>query len=121
MALRDKIRERAQPLLEPGEQVQAVFAAQTASQYLMVLGYVPFLLTNKYRCVVATDRRIVVFDAGRWGMGNPKAIIASLPRSVPLGPAAGLWHVVELGGERLRVHKRFHKDIAEADRLRGAA
>ena len=29
MALRDKLVERVQPFLEPGEQVQAVFLAQT--------------------------------------------------------------------------------------------
>jgi hypothetical protein len=117
MAIRDKIRAKALPQLEPGEQVQAAFAAQTASQYLMVLGVVPFLLTNKYRCVVVTDRRIALFDAGRWSMGNPKSLIASFPRATPLGPASGLWHTIDLGGQTLRVHKRFHSDITEADRL----
>jgi hypothetical protein len=121
MAIRDKIREGAAAHLEPGEQVQAVFAAQTASQYLLFAGFIPFLLVNKYRCVVVTDRRIALFDAGRWSMAKPKALITSLPRATPLGPASGLWHALELGGEKLRVHKRFHKDVDEADRMRSAA
>ena len=73
MAIRDKIREGAAAHLEAGEHVQAVFAAQTASQYLLFAGFIPFLLVNKYRCVVVTDRRIALFDAGRWSMAKPKA------------------------------------------------
>ena len=40
-----------------------------------------------------------------------------------IGPARGLWYKSERLGERLYVHKRFHKDIAQADaaRLSGAA
>lgn len=121
MAIRDKIRDKAQPQLQPGEQVQAVFAAQTTSQWLILLGYIIFFIANSYRCVVVTDRRIVVFDSGKLSQASPKTIVAEAPRSTRLGPPSGLWHTVSIGGEDLKVHKRFHKDIEQADAQAGAA
>lgn len=115
MALRDKIAAKAAPQLEPGEQIQQVFAGQTASQWLALAGWIFFLLSNKYRAYVVTDQRIAVFDTGKWGMGNPKTLLGSLPRGTRLGPPSGLWHVVQLGDEKIRIHKRFHKDLAAAD------
>jgi hypothetical protein len=32
-----------------------------------------------------------------------------------LGPGAGLWHRIPAGQENLRVHRRFFKDIENAD------
>jgi hypothetical protein len=114
MAIREKIREKTAGSLRPGEQVQAVFGAQTASQYWMLLAYVVFFAMNKYRCVVVTDQRILVFDSGRWKTADPKEQVFEAPRTTRLGPGKGLWHVITLG-EELRVHKRFHKDLDEAD------
>ena len=54
------------PFLQPGEQVQVVFGAQTASQYLAALGGVLFFLgLNKYRIFAVTPTRILVLDAGK--------------------------------------------------------
>lgn len=121
MAIRDKIQAKAAPQLQPGEQVQAVFAAQTASQWLIVLLGVVFLAMNEYRCVVVTDRRIVVFNSGKLSQANPKEIVYELPRGTIIGPPSGLWHPVEAHGETVRIHKRFHKDVVAADSLAGAA
>lgn len=122
MAVRDKIRETAAPHLEAGEQIEAVLGAQTHSQWLVAAtGVLPFLLINKYRCVVITDRRVAVFDAGKFGISKARELLVSLPRDIPLGAPSGIWHVMELNGERLRVHKRFHKDIASAQRTPRAA
>ena len=115
MALRDKIAEAARPFLEPGEQVQAAFPAQTASSWLVLLGYIPFILTNNYRCVVVTDRRILVLDAGKLSTTKPRSVIRTLPRPTRIGPASGLWYRTANLGEDLRIHKRFHGDIAAAD------
>lgn len=115
MALRDKLISRVQPQLEPGEQIHAVIPGQTGSPWLGALGGLLLAMLNNYRCVVATDRRIAIFDCGKFTMGNPRKLIASLPRGAQLGPATGLWHALELNGEKIRVHKRFHKDIAAAD------
>ncbi|HYI62096.1 MAG TPA: hypothetical protein VEW93_09865 [Acidimicrobiales bacterium] len=121
MAIRDKIRDKAQPQLQPGEQVQAVFPGQTQSQWLILAGYIFFFILNSYRCVVVTDRRIVVFDSGKFAQANPSKILYEAPRTTRLGPPGGLWHKVSFPSEDLRVHKRFHKDIEQADAQAGAA
>ena len=120
MALRDKLRERSQPFLEPGEQIQQIFLAQTASQY-QVLIPILFLLKNRYRVVAVTDRAVVVLEAARMQNSKPTGVLTRLPRSTPLGAPAGMWAVLDLGGEKLRVHKRFHKDIEEAGGIGGLA
>jgi hypothetical protein len=116
MAIRDKLTAAVQPHLQPGEQLQAVFAGQTWSQWLVVVtGFIPFVIFNRYRVVAVTDRRIAVFDAGRWGMTKAKSLVVDLPRGGTLGPGAGIWHVIKAGNEDLRVHRRFFKDLAQAD------
>jgi hypothetical protein len=115
MALRDKIVQKVQPMLEPGEQVQAVIVGQTASQWLAMLGLIPFMLTNRYYVVAATDRRIALFEGGRFTLGSPNKLVASLPRTTVIGPASGLWWRTEVAGTTLRIHRRFHQDVARAD------
>jgi hypothetical protein len=44
-----------------------------------------------------------------------KAALGELPRATRLGPAGGIWHVIEVNGEKLRVHRRFFKDLETAD------
>ena len=103
----------ATPFLPPGEPVQAVFSAQTESQYLLLLGAILFMALNRYRIVVVTSQRIVVIDAGKLTRTKARSVVAQLPRSTPLGPTSGIWHVIEYGdGEKLRVHRRFFKDLA---------
>ncbi|MBN2112955.1 MAG: hypothetical protein JW785_02375 [Acidimicrobiia bacterium] len=121
MAIQDRIAAAAAAFLEPGEMVQTAFVAQTASSWWVLLGFVPFLLLNQYRCVVVTDRRILVLDSGRLTSTKPKAMIRALSRSTRIGPTQGLWYVTTNLGETLRVHKRFHRDIEAADAAAGAA
>jgi len=121
VAIQDRIAAAAAPFLEPGEAVQVAFVAQTASSWWVLLGFVPFLLLNQYRCVVVTDRRILVLDAGRLTSTKPKSVIRALSRSTRIGPAQGLWYVTANLGETLRIHKRFHKDIEAADARAAAA
>lgn len=116
MAIRDKIAANAQPHLQPGEQIQAAFSGQTHSQMLMALMGLPFLIMNEYRTVVATDRRILVFNSGKFSTTKASSVVAELPRGTRLGPASGLWHKMTVGNEQIQVHKRFHKDVEAADR-----
>jgi len=102
--------------LEPGETVDAVFGAQTTSQYLYVLtGGLIFLIINRYRIGVVTQQRILILDAGKMGMRKARGVVAELPRSTQLGPASGIWHIIPANGEDLHVHRRFFKDLATAD------
>ena len=117
MALREKMASSATPYLHPGEPVQNVIGAQTASQWVAVVGGVLFFLgLNRYRMIVVTPARILLLDTGVWGMGTAKGVVAEWPRTTQLGPTSGaLWHVIPVGDTKLRVHRRFFKDIAAAD------
>lgn len=122
MAMRDKMIESSGPYLRPGEPVQAVFAAQTTSQWMYYLaGVLLFMMGNKYRIIVVTPARILVLDAGKHSMLKAHGVVMELPRSTRLGPASGLWHKIPAGQETLRVRQRFFKDIAAADAALPAA
>lgn len=112
--LRHKIVNNSASYLRPGEQVQAVLAGQTITGWWALLTYL-FFFWLRYRAVLVTDQRILVLDTGRWSMTKPKGVVAELPRNVIIGPASGLWWKCLTLGEKLYVHKRFHKDVLAAD------
>ena len=117
MALRDSMRDSAAPYLRPGEPVQVVIGAQTASQWLAALtGFFVFLGFNRYRILAVTPTRILVLDAGKTSMKEARGVVLELPRTTRLGPGTGLWHRIPAGHETLRVHRRFFADIETADR-----
>jgi hypothetical protein len=117
MALRDSMRESAATYLKPGEPVEAIMGAQTASNWLLPLtGFIFFRFINSYRIVAVTSQRIVVLDAGKSSVKKARGVVTELPRSVKLGPGSGAWHVVPAGQEKLRVHRRFFKDMEQADK-----
>ena len=116
MALRVSMRESAAQYLRPGEPIQAVIGAQTASQWLAALGgFLVFLGLNRYRILAVTPARIVVLDAGKTSMKKARGLVTELPRSTRLGPGTGMWHQIPAGTETLRVHRRFFKDLEAAD------
>lgn len=117
-AIRDKVIQHAQPLLEPGEQIQAVIPAQTKSGWLGAIGFIWLIFLNRYRPVVVTDRRIAITDSGRWSMAKPTSIVSSVARNTQIGPPSGLWWKCTSLGDPLYIHKRFHKDVEKADSLR---
>lgn len=69
------------------------------------------LLTNAYRVVVVTDRRILVCSSGRFRVTPVNEVLRELPRATRIVPASGLWYRCE----RLYIAKRFHGDVAQAD------
>jgi hypothetical protein len=116
VALRDSMRESAAQYVQPGEPIQAVIGAQTASQWLAALtGIFVFLGLNRYRILAVTPTRILVLDAGKTSLKKARGVVVELPRSTRLGPATGMWHRIPAGSETLRVHRRFFKDIETAD------
>jgi len=116
VALRDTMLKSATPYLAPGEPVEAIFGAQTASQWLAALGGIfVFLGLNDYRILVVTPARILVLDAGKVSWKKARGVVTELPRSTRLGPASGLWHRIPAGNENLRVHRRFFKELRAAD------
>ena len=122
MAIRDKLRNRAAPLLQPGETIQSVFCAQTVSSYFALISVWIIIFANAYRVVVVTDRRILLCRAGRLMPAKVKGLDQEHPRSARLGEPSGLWWPCDSLGRRLYVHRRFHKDVRAADAvLTGAA
>ncbi|QXC63093.1 hypothetical protein KSP35_10090 [Aquihabitans sp. G128] len=122
MALRDKLAERAQPYLEPGEQVRHVFMGQTGpSPWFAALSSLIVLIAGKYFIFVVTDRAILVLNAGKLVPTKPKGIEARLPRATQLGPVKGIWGETHALGQRVWVNKRFHKDLQAADAELGYA
>jgi hypothetical protein len=117
MAIRDQMAANAAPLLQPGETIQAIFGAQTTSQYLSLISYWIIVIKNSYRVVVVTDRRVLVCRAGRFRTTPVNEVLAELPRSTTIGEPHGLWWRCESLGEKLYVHKRFHNDVRTADEL----
>ncbi len=116
------MRESAAPYLQPNEPVQAVIGAQTASQWLAALtGVFVFLGFNHYRILAVTPARIVVLDAGKSSMKKARGVVMELPRTTRLGPGSGMWHQIPAGQEKLRVHRRFFKDLDTADGIAAAA
>ncbi len=113
--LRGKLRANTEQFLEPGENIQAVFLVQTGpTPYLFLLTYLLAFWT-KYYAMVVTDRRILLLKASIWRQSDVKAVVDTLPRQTRFGPVSGLWGKIEIGDRRYWVHKRFHKDVAQAD------
>ena len=113
--IRDKIIKKAEPHLQPGETAVTAFFAQTKPWWWMLMGYILFIALNRYRTVVVTTQRILVFDSGRWSTTKVGDLVREVPRSVRLGPPSGVWYSTDVLGEPLNIHKRFHKDINLAD------
>lgn len=116
MALRDKLAARVQPYLEPGEQVQQVFMAQTGPHPFTLLLLYVFAFWMRYRIVAVTDRAILVVKASLWRPSFPNELLARVPRQTQIGTKlSGFWGTGQLNGEKLFINKRFHKDVAAAD------
>ncbi|MFE0516150.1 hypothetical protein [Streptomyces sp. NPDC058964] len=64
------------------------------------------------RVLLVTDRSVVLLEYGRFGGVRPARVIARLPQGTRIGPLSGTWARIELAGERLWVHKRWHGDAA---------
>lgn len=89
------ITKRAAPHLEPGEQIQTGFIAQT--------GW--WIFTVPVATFVATDRAILIVN--RDG-------VQRLPRDLRFGEPTGLYHRIELD-RTYKVHRQYHAEIKAAD------
>jgi hypothetical protein len=116
MAVRDVMRASAAQFVEPGETIEQVFGAQTASPMTApLIGSLIALIINRYRIVVVTDRRILVLDAGKWTQRTARAVVSELPRATRLGPTSGLWMKIATPAGKIHVRRYFYKDVNAAD------
>ena len=103
-------------MLDAGENIQEVFPATTMGLLMTaLLDRVLFFMPSTHRVVVVTDRRIAVFRSGKFTQGNPKKLLRSVDRSTKIGPAKGVTYKTNVLGEKMFVHRRFHKDVESAD------
>jgi len=120
---RSDLVERSLPFLPVGSEVRQAFIGQAAPSFAcFIVTYLTGLTMswNKYRCVVVTTDAIHVLDSTKTSGGaRPRAVVGTMSRRTRLGPASGRWAEVDLLGERHWVHKRFHDQIAAADREAG--
>lgn len=115
MPLRDKLATRASHFLEPGEQVHAVFLAQSGpSPYWSLLSAWITIIGAKYGMVAVTDRSIVVLRNGRFRNTFPNRVVLRTPMNAMRGEPSGLWGQIHIGDTRYWVHRRFHKDVTAA-------
>ncbi|HEV2311240.1 MAG TPA: hypothetical protein VGU73_12025 [Acidimicrobiia bacterium] len=119
MALRDKLKERVQPLLEPGEQVQEVWFAQSGPNPNWLFLTWLTLFYRRYWIGATTTNGVVVFHVkSQVAPMQPVAVAQRLPRGTHVGPLAGsLWSKASftIDGKPLWVPRRFYKDIERAD------
>jgi hypothetical protein len=134
---RERIIEKAAPLLERGEVVAHVIRGlEGRNRWLGMLialavafpfGYFvpPILIVPIYylvftgmyprRIILATDRGVVVI-AGRRLQYEPRAVLDRLDVETPIGPMKGsFWRHVVLNDRRIYVVPRSYPEVAAAD------
>ncbi len=120
---RPDLVEHSAPFLPAGSEIRQVFICQAAPSFAVInVTYLTGLTMNwiKYRCVAVTKDAIYVLESSKSSGGaKPQSLVGTLPRRTQLGPVSGRWGEVDLFGERHWVHKRFHADIAAADKEAG--
>jgi len=115
MGVREKVRENAQKIIQPGETIQAVIPVQTVNPYWSILSYWIIIFSNAYRNVIVTDRRILICGTGRLSTTQVKDILREVPRQTKIGPGEGLWYKTESLGETMFINRRYFNDIEVAD------
>jgi len=134
---RERLAEKAQPLLEPGEVVAHVIRAQEGPNKFLGMGLAMFVAfglslllkipilalpvfllvhTRLYgrRVILATDEALVVAAGGRFRY-TPRKVLDRLDLETQIGPLKGLWLSTTLDGRRLYVMPRCARDVAAAD------
>jgi len=119
VALRDKLRQRVQPLLEPGEEIQEIFLARSPPGRKAFVAGAAATLASSFWIVAATDRSIVVCSVkSRMNLGIPKEIVARFPRNTRLGPITRRDFAelnVSIEARPVLVRRPFFKDVERAD------
>ena len=107
MSMAERIMSNAQSYVAPGEQIQGAFAGQRTVRNRVGDG--------GYRCVVATDRRFLVFQSGSFSQTALKGLLGEEGRELRLGEPSGLWHTVTVAGETMKVNRRYFDQVRAID------
>ena len=122
MGFQDKLRARVTPFLEPGAQLRQVILVEAGpSPWLRVgivigVGVLAMVLLVKPMIIAVTDTEIIILRASRWRAGQPREVLARLPRQTRLGPANGkAWAKLNVAGQSVWVHRRYFDAVRAAD------
>jgi hypothetical protein len=74
-----------------------------------------YWLLARHRIVAVTRENMYVLSASYWFRWRAKRLIRVVPRQTRLGPPSGVYTRLDVGGETIWVHARFHSEIAAAD------
>ncbi len=118
---RSKVAAAVAEYLREGEVVHAAICAQNkgSGAYAALGAAAP--LTMKFYWIVATDLRIIVFNASATGVTKVKGIDRELPRETQIGPPNGkgsltrsLYRTDALG-ERVFIPRPYWGEVKAAD------
>ena len=124
MASGKNLIKNSQAHLEEGEAIQYAFTAESGfSRGLEALGWIPglddltklLIISNKPRIVVISDKRIMVFSAGRLSRKNPKSMLQTFPRSTRLEHGTGRRSTIKLGDHSLRIERHVYWVLDKAN------
>ncbi len=73
------------------------------------------LTTARYRVIGITDRAVLLCRARALRPAKPVQLIERLSHGNRFTPTGTFWGQVQVGPERLWVHRRFHETLANAD------
>lgn len=122
-ARRAKARAQVQGLLEPGEQIRAMFVSQTGPSPRGVASVGLTANLMHYWNVAVTDRNIVLSPVQAFGGKGSKRFLERLPLSpieILEAPSRHAWLPVEIAGARHWVARESYGDVVAAnDALRG--
>lgn len=121
MALQDKLAKKATRILNTGESIQSIVAVQNFHPAFQLLGFVwVYLFGGRYNLIVATDQRIAILQTKLTSYRHPTRVVASLPRTTPLGPVSGPPASINLNGKKFYIIAGTKKYVAIADQHRPA-
>jgi hypothetical protein len=111
-SLQEKLRDGAQPFLEPGERFVTAFSAQTGPNpyWLGIFGPLAAVFGAKYWLIVVTEDSILRLQSGSVSAAKPRGLEKRVPRE-DLVLEGKVWGSVTIDGERHWVHTRFRKDV----------
>lgn len=116
---RARVRAQVQALLEPGEQIQAMFVSQTGPSPRGALTWVPAAqFVTRYWNVAVTDRNIVCSPVEAFAGKGSKRFLRRLPREpfvITEGPSQRWWFPVTIGGDRHWVSREQAEIVAAAN------
>lgn len=109
---RAKVAENVAEYLREGEVVQAAIFGQNARGGR---------LAGKYYWIVATNERIILFNAGAAGVAKIKGLDRELPRETQIGPPTGkgsltrTWYRSQVFGESVYIPRSYWGEVKAAD------